>query len=32
VQNAYIVSYGHYSQVGVSMQNAGCGGSASAVQ
>jgi hypothetical protein len=29
VQNAYIASYGHYSQVGVSMHNAGCGGSAS---
>jgi hypothetical protein len=31
VQNAYIVSYGRYSQVGVSMHNAGCEGSASAV-
>ena len=29
VQNAYIVSYGRYWQVGVSMHNAGCGGSAS---
>jgi len=29
VQNAYIVSYGRYMQVGVSMHNAGCGGSAS---
>ena len=29
VQNAYIVSYGSYLQVGVSMHNAGCGGSAS---
>ena len=31
VQNAYIVSYGRYRQVGVSMHNAGCEGSASAV-
>ncbi len=29
VQNAYIVSYGRYSPVGISMHNAGCGGSAS---
>jgi hypothetical protein len=29
VQNAYIVSYGRYLQVGVSLHNAGCGGSAS---
>jgi hypothetical protein len=29
VQSAYIVSYGRYLQVGVSMHNAGCGGSAS---
>ena len=29
VQNAYIVSYGRYLQVGVSMHNVGCGGSAS---
>ncbi len=29
VQNAYIVSYGSYLPVGVSMHNAGCGGSAS---
>ena len=29
VQNAYIVSYGSYLQVGISMHNAGCGGNAS---
>jgi hypothetical protein len=29
VQNAYIVSYGRYSPVGISIHNAGCGGSAS---
>jgi len=29
VQNAYIVSYGSYLQVGISMHNAGCEGSAS---
>jgi hypothetical protein len=29
VQNAYIVAYGRYMQVGVSMQNSGCEGSAS---
>ena len=29
VQNAYIVSYGSYLHVGLSMHNAGCGGSAS---
>ena len=29
VQNAYIVAYGRYMQVGISMQNAGCEGSAS---
>jgi hypothetical protein len=29
VQNAYIVAYGRYMQVGVSMHNAGCGGNAS---
>jgi hypothetical protein len=29
VQNAYIASYGRYSQVGISMHNARCGGSAS---
>ena len=29
VQNAYIVSYGRYAPVGISMHNAGCGGSAS---
>jgi hypothetical protein len=28
VQSAYLVSYGRYSPVGVSMHNAGCGGSA----
>jgi hypothetical protein len=29
VQNAYIVSYGRYLPVGVSIHNSGCGGSAS---
>jgi hypothetical protein len=29
VQNAYIVSYGRYLQIGVSLHNAGCEGSAS---
>ena len=29
VQTAYIVSYGRYLLVGISMHNAGCGGSAS---
>ena len=29
VQNAYIVAYGRYMQVGISMQNSGCEGSAS---
>jgi hypothetical protein len=29
VQNAYIVAYGRYMQVGISMQNTGCEGSAS---
>jgi len=29
VQTAYIVSYGRYVPVGISMHNAGCGGSAS---
>ena len=29
VQNAYIVAYGRYMQVGVSMHSAGCGGNAS---
>jgi hypothetical protein len=29
VQNAYIVAYGRYMQVGISMHNAGCGGNAS---
>jgi hypothetical protein len=29
VQNAYIIAYGRYMQVGVSMQNSGCEGSAS---
>jgi hypothetical protein len=29
VQNAYVISYGRYMQVGVSMHNAGCAGSAS---
>ena len=29
VQNAYIVAYGRYMQVGISMQNSGCDGSAS---
>jgi hypothetical protein len=29
VQNAYIIAYGRYMQVGISMQNAGCGGGAS---
>lgn len=29
VQNAYIVAYGRYVQVGISMQNSGCEGSAS---
>ena len=29
VQNAYLVAYGRYMQVGLSMHNAGCAGSAS---
>ena len=29
VQNAYIVAYGRYMQIGISMQNSGCEGSAS---
>src|SRR5262249_34259558 len=29
VQNAYIVAYGRYMQVGIAIQNAGCEGSAS---
>lgn len=29
VQNAYIVAYGRYMQVGISMQNSGCEGGAS---
>jgi hypothetical protein len=29
VQNAYIIAYGRYMQVGISMQNSGCEGSAS---
>ena len=29
VQNAYIIAYGRYMQVGISMRNAGCQGSAS---
>lgn len=29
VQNAYIVAYGRYMQIGISMQNTGCEGSAS---
>ena len=29
VQNAYIIAYGRYMQVGVSMRNSGCDGSAS---
>ena len=29
VQNAYIVAYGRYMQVGISMQNSGCDGTAS---
>ena len=29
VQNAYLVAYGRYMQVGISMHNAGCAGSAS---
>ena len=29
VQNAYIVAYGRYMQVGISLQNSGCAGSAS---
>jgi hypothetical protein len=29
VQNSYIVAYGRYMQVGVSMHNTGCGGNAS---
>jgi hypothetical protein len=30
VQNAYVVAYGRYMQVGLSMHNAGCAGSAGA--
>jgi len=29
VQNAYVVAYGGYMQIGISMQNSGCDGSAS---
>jgi len=31
VQNAYIAAYGRYMQVGISMQNSGCEGSASEI-
>jgi hypothetical protein len=32
VQNAYITAYGRYMQVGISMQNSGCQGTASEVE